>query len=78
MYYVAFSRPTNPYIILINNIIEVHFWVDMILSFICEYIDPETNLPERSIKKIAKNYVFSWFPIDFVSVFPFELLLPEG
>ena len=26
---------------------------------------------------IAKGYLFSWFPIDFISVFPFELLLPE-
>lgn len=50
MYYVAFERPTNPIIILADQIIEVHFWVDMILSFICEYIDPETNLPIRSIK----------------------------
>ena len=46
------------------------------MSFFCEYIDPETNLPVREFKLIVKHYLFSWFLIDFMSVFPFEELLP--
>ena len=78
MYYVAFSRPKDQYLIILNFIIEVHFYIDLVISFFCEYIDPETNVPVRDLKMIGKNYLFSWFPIDFISVFPFELLLPEG
>ena len=30
------------------------------------------------IKKIAKNYLYGWFVIDFVSVFPFDIFLKSG
>ena len=62
----------------LNYIIEIHFYIDLVISFFCEYIEPETNLPVRDLKMIGKHYLFSWFPIDFISVFPFEILLPEG
>lgn len=78
MYYVAFSRPRDKFSIWFYHVIEFHFYVDLILSFFCEYIDPETNVPVRDLKKISKHYLFSWFSIDFMSVFPFELFLEEG
>jgi len=71
MYYVAFSKPTNAFHIIFDDIVEVHFWTDLVLSFLCEFKDPETNIPERRFKQIAIHYLTSWFPVDFVSVFPF-------
>ena len=47
----------------------------MVVSFFCEYIDADTNIPVRELKKVAKHYLFSWFFIDFISLFPFEMLL---
>lgn len=78
MYYVAFSKPNNKFHILFDDIVEVHFWTDLVLSFLCEFKDPETNIPERRFKYIAIHYLTSWFPVDFVSVFPFQILLSEG
>ena len=72
MYYLAFAKPTNEVHIYINWVIEAHFYCDLILSFFCEYTDQETNMPVREFKLIVKNYLFSWFLIDFMSVFPFE------
>jgi potassium voltage-gated channel Eag-related subfamily H protein 7 len=78
MYYLAFAKPTNKYHIIVNWVIEAHFYTDLVLSFFCEYIDSETNIPVREFRLIVKHYLFSWFLIDFMSVFPFEELLPVG
>lgn len=78
MYYLAFHRPTNRIHIIINWVIEANFYLDLILSFFCEYIDQETNLPVRNFKLIVKHYLFSWFLVDILSVFPFEEILPKG
>ena len=78
MYYVAFNKPTNKFHIAWDDIVEYHFYVDIILSFFCEYKDPDTNLTERSFKKIAINYLQGWFVIDFVSIFPFYWFIPSG
>jgi hypothetical protein len=48
----------------------VFFWLDFFLSFLCEFKDPETNLPERGLKQIAIHYLTGWFTIDFVCIFP--------
>ena len=53
MYYVAFSKPTNKIHIIWDEIVEYHFYLDIVLSFFCEYRDPDTNIQERNFKKIA-------------------------
>jgi len=57
MYYVAFTKPSNRFHILWDDIVEYHFYIDIILSFFCEFKDPETNCSERGLKKIAINYL---------------------
>ena len=44
----------------------------------CEYVDEITQLKERRIKKIAINYLKTWFFIDFFSTFPFYTILSGG
>ena len=78
MYYVAFNKPTNKLQLLWDDIVEYHFYVDIILSFFCEFKNPDTNLIERGFKKIAINYLQGWFVIDFVSIFPFYWFIPSG
>ena len=78
MYYVAFTKPDDKILLIWDEIVEYHFYLDIILSFICEYKDPDTNLAERDLKKIALHYLSGWFIIDFVSVFPFNLFIASG
>ena len=78
MYYVAFTKPDDVILLYWDNFVEINFWVDILLSFFCEFKDPETNLTERGLKQIALNYLSGWFIVDFVSVFPFNLILSSG
>jgi len=49
----------------------------MVLTFFSCYQDQETELiDDRS--KITKNYLTGWFFIDFMSVFPFDIMVMEG
>ena len=57
---------------------ELHFYMDLILNFFCEYLDPETNIPIRGLKEIATHYILGWFPIDFISVFPFQIFFGDS
>jgi hypothetical protein len=72
LFYVAFAKPANAFHIALDWVVEAHFYLDLVLSFFCEYLDPETNTPVRDVSKIALHYLQSWFMIDFVSVFPFD------
>jgi hypothetical protein len=45
IYYVAFNKPNDEAHILFDWIVEIHFYLDLVLSFFCEYLDPETNVP---------------------------------
>ena len=43
MYYVAFTKPDDVILMYWDNFVEINFWVDILLSFFCEFKDPETN-----------------------------------
>ena len=61
---------------VINYIVEVSFFLDIVLNFLTEYKDPETYESIRSHSKIAKKYVFrGWFIIDFVAIIPFQYII---
>ena len=57
LFYVAFTRPTNPYHKSFDFIVECHFYMDFILSFFTEYQDEETNINVNDIKLIVKKYL---------------------
>ena len=48
------------------------------MNFFCEYVNEVTFLEERTIKKIAINYLKTWFFVDFISTFPFYAILSKG
>jgi len=50
--------------------------MDFILNFLQSYKHPETYEIVKDLKSIAQNYVIhGWFVIDFISVFPFGMLM---
>ena len=79
MYYVAFTTPSQVWHKALDWIVETFFYVDIVLNFFQEYRDSETYTTVRSLKKIAIRYVFKgWFVVDFVTVFPFTLILTSN
>ena len=57
----------------INWLVDGSFSVDMILMFFTCLVDEEAVIIDnRSV--IVKKYMLGWFFIDFMSVFPFELM----
>ena len=55
-----------------DSFVEAVFILDLLLNFICAYVNLETQEEVRDLKLIAKRYILhGWFFIDFISVFPF-------
>lgn len=73
MLYTAFAPPTDPLIIIFDEIIEYLFMLDLGVNFITGYKDTETYTEVKDLKKIAHKYIFKgWFFVDSISVFPFK------
>jgi len=51
--------------------IDVIFFLDIIYNFRTAYVDDQGNMI-RDSKKIAGNYLKSWFSIDVLASIPFE------
>ena len=59
-----------------NFTIDALFLFDIILIFNSAYYDEEFVIVEDR-KMIARDYVTSWFPIDFLAIIPFDYLLVQ-
>jgi potassium voltage-gated channel Eag-related subfamily H protein 7 len=74
---VGFLEPaidTAPSVALfsINRFVDVVFMFDLIRSFFTPYFNAMEQYWVVDQKKIIRRYVTTWFPIDFVSVLPFD------
>ncbi|CAI9103835.1 OLC1v1002406C1 [Oldenlandia corymbosa var. corymbosa] len=72
---VAFliSRP-NVHLSIADNVVDLFFTIDIVLTFFVAYIDPITHLLVLDRSKIAKRYISTWFVMDVASTIPFETL----
>ncbi len=55
---------------------EIVFYVDVFMNMIQSYYKPNGKL-ETSFKAVIKEYLKTYFLIDFLSCFPFYLLLAD-
>ncbi|KAL3515636.1 hypothetical protein ACH5RR_022538 [Cinchona calisaya] len=67
------SHPHKP-LYIADNIIDIFFAVDIVLTFFVAYIDPTTQLLVFDSRKIAKRYLSTWFIMDVASTIPFETI----
>lgn len=58
----------------IELLFDILFITDLILNFFIGYYDDYNDRLIMTNKEIAKNYLQSWFLIDFVSTFPFNYI----
>ena len=54
--------------------VDILFGVDIFINFISATVDKNTNTIIFDRKKIAINYIKSWFILDLIACFPFQLL----
>ncbi|TMW83927.1 hypothetical protein EJD97_000453 [Solanum chilense] len=64
----------NKKLYIADNIVNLFFAADIILTFSVAYIDSTSQLLVRDRKKIATRYVSTWFLMDVGSTIPFDLL----
>ena len=74
-YYAAFGAPQEFYDVMIDNFVEVLFFLDMIFCFCQEYMDEETYNLVSGFKSIALHYAKQSFIFDFIAWFPVDLLV---
>ncbi|XP_009393618.2 potassium channel AKT1 [Musa acuminata AAA Group] len=66
---------------LIDNIVNVFFAIDIVLTFFVAYLDRTTYLLIDSRKQIAWRYLSTWFILDVASTIPSEIarkILPKN
>ena len=78
MYYVAFQTPTDLKHIMWDEFVEYNFYADVFLNFFSAYFHPDTKEEIKEHNDIIKKYLYGWFPIDIVSVFPFNEFMNSG
>lgn len=72
---VAFMHSSlNRKIYILDNVVDLFFAVDIVLTFFVAYIDRTTHLLVRDSKKIVVRYLSTWFVMDVASTIPYETL----
>ncbi|KAJ0736257.1 putative cyclic nucleotide-binding domain, Ion transport domain, rmlC-like jelly roll [Helianthus annuus] len=66
------ERPEKP-LLVVDNIVNGFFVIDMILTFFVAYLDKRTYLLVDNRKMIAWRYTRTWLVFDVVSTIPSEL-----
>ncbi|XP_050231467.1 potassium channel KAT1-like isoform X2 [Mercurialis annua] len=57
---------------IIDNIVNVFFAIDIVLTFFVAYLDSQTYLLVDNPKNIAFRYITTWFIFDVCSTAPFQ------
>ncbi|KAK4476850.1 hypothetical protein RD792_016012 [Penstemon davidsonii] len=72
---IAFLHDSNQIstpLYILDNIVDIFFAIDIVLTFFLAYIHPTTQLLVRDPRKISTRYLSTWFIMDVASTIPFE------
>lgn len=75
---LAFYKEEDEQWIIIYLAIDSQFLIDMILTFFTALVNSETNAVTTDKKKIANEYLSTWFFVDFFSILPLDLMNAAG
>lgn len=73
---VGLMEPTWGTMLMLSTIVDVIFFIDVILQFITMYPRPTQSgvVWEQKVSKIAKHYVKTWFALDAITLIPFDII----
>lgn len=63
---------------IVNVIVDVMFIIDIIINFRTTFIDGSSDAIVSDPKRIAINYLKTWFVVDFVAAIPFDFFIRTG
>ncbi|RLN08373.1 hypothetical protein C2845_PM11G19480 [Panicum miliaceum] len=69
---LAFLRDLPSKLLLVENIVNGFFAIDIVLTFFVAYVDSKTHLLVDDRKKIAVRYLSTWFIFDVCSTAQFQ------
>lgn len=72
---LAFLRDMPSKLLLVENIVNSFFAIDIVLTFFVAYVDSKTHLLVDDRKRIAVRYLSSWFIFDVCSTAPFQPII---
>jgi hypothetical protein len=73
-YEVAFLNLKVDWLFICNRFVDFAFLVDIGLNFFLAFYDEDAAKLEFGLVNIRKRYLKGWFPMDAISVLPFDLL----
>ena len=73
---IFIENEETSFLFYFDMIVDLLYFIDLILNFLMAYEDADKKLEVR-LKKIASNYLQSWFFLDFLSCIPFQYLKVE-
>ena len=71
-YKLAFIEDESFAIILVDYIVDVSFWLDIVVNFLTAIEDPARGVLIINFKRIASNYLSGWFFLDFTACVPVD------
>eukprot|EP01018_Ginkgo_biloba_P000293 Gb_06792 [translate_table: standard] len=74
MFELAFVPKPKIALLVLDNVVNGLFAIDIVLTFFVAYIDKSTYLMEDRPKKIALRYLSTWFMLDVCSTVPCQAI----
>ena len=74
-FYIGFETWSSPGMSVVSSVMDVWFIIDVFLNFRTGYVDHGATVMDK--KKIAKNYLKTWFVIDFFASIPWEIFIGQ-
>lgn len=75
---VAFYDVDPPALTIFELFIDALFFIDVYVNMVSAYVDRNTGYIEVNFRKIAKNYLTSWFALDLTASIPFQLFIGDS
>lgn len=74
-YSICFNQPSDELTTgeIIDIIVDVLFFIDIIVNFLSAYDDPKSGQQIVDLKLIAMKYIKGWFLLDLLAVLPVQL-----
>ncbi|KAL5061845.1 hypothetical protein RYX36_023582 [Vicia faba] len=74
-FHFAFLPDNHPTLLIIDNIVNAFFAIDIVLTFFVAYLDHHSNLLVDDPNKIAVRYLCTWFIFDVSSTVPLQAII---
>ncbi|KAI5420955.1 3-ketoacyl-CoA thiolase 1 [Lathyrus oleraceus] len=74
-FHFAFLPDKHPTLLIVDNIINAFFAIDIVMTFFVAYLDDHSYLLVDDPKKIAVRYVCTWFIFDVSSTAPLQYII---